>query len=200
MKRLVLIICLFIFSGCSVVRIDTSDINTTIDVVLSKDNNLYNQIGKGYKYYVPRGISYLSSNNYNDILYSDGNNYYLYIDIISYYNKIEKEYQINNDAYISREIKSNDKTGYVEINVQDNGLYFVEFMYNYSKIEAIVEEKDIEDVILYSSYILSTIKYNDDVIKLVIDEEFLVTEETYDIFVSKKESNEFLKLEEEVVE
>ncbi len=200
MKKLLLILCILIFSGCSVVRIDTSDINNTIEVVLSKDNELYNQIGKGYKYYVPRGISYLSSNDYNDILYSNGNSYYLYVDVVSYYNKITKEYEINEEAYVSRIVDINDKTGYLEINQQDNGLYFVEFMYNYSKIETVVSENDIEDVILYSSYILSTVKYNDEVIKLVIDDEFLILEESYDIFTSKKESDGFLRLEGEVLE
>ena len=32
----------------------------------------------------------------------------------------------------------------------------------------------------------------------MLDEEFLVSEEKYDIFVSKKDTNDFLKLEDEV--
>ncbi len=200
MKRLILVAMILVFTGCSVVRIDTSNVNNTVDVVLSKNNTLYNQIGQGYKYYVPRGISYQASNEYNDVLYSNGYNYYLYIDIVSYYHQKEVTYQINENAYISREIDINDKQGYLEINQQSNGLYYIEFMYNYAKIETLIAEEYIEDAILYSSYILSTIKFNDNVIKLTLNDEFLVTEEKYDIFTSKKNSDGFLKLEEEVIE
>ncbi len=200
MKRLILVIMVLVFSGCSVVRIDTNNINNTIEVVLSKNNTLFNQIGQGYKYYVPRGISYLESNEYNDILYSNGNNYYLYIDVVSYYHKKEVIYEINEEAYISRNININEKNGYLEINQQSSGLYYIEFMYNYAKIETLVSEEYIEDAILYSSYILSTIKFNDNVIELSLNDEFLITEEKYDIFTSKKNSDGFLKLEEEVIE
>ena len=99
MKKMLLCVFLLLLCGCSIVRIDTSSIDNIVGVVLSKSNNLYNQIGKGYKYYIPRGVSYIDTNNYNDVLYSDGNYYYLYIDIISYYYKVVNEYQEDLDAY-----------------------------------------------------------------------------------------------------
>ena len=46
-------------------------------------------------------------------------------------------------------------------------------MYNYAKIESLVIKKDIEDVVLDASYILSTIKFNNNVIKLMLNSEFL---------------------------
>ena len=198
MKKLILIICLLFISGCSVVRIDTTNIDNIISVVLSKDNTLYNQVGKGYKYYVPRGVSYMDTNDYNDVLYSNGQYYYLYIDIISYYHDVTRDYVVNEDAYYSKAININDKFGYLEINKQDNGKYFIEFMYNYSKIESLCDYEDINDIVLNSSYILSTVKFNSNVIKAVLDEEFLSSEEKYDIFTSKQDTNDFLKLEEEV--
>lgn len=187
---------ILLFTGCTIVRIDTSDINNTVDIVLSKNNNLYNKVGKGYQYYIPKGVVYLSTNAYNDILYSNNNNYYLYIDIISQFYGKEQPYQINEQAYISKEININDKSGYLEINIQEDGNYYVEFMYNYSKIETIVSKNDLKNTILYSSYILSTVKFNDNVIKLMLDDEFLVVEEQYDIFSSKIETDDFLKVEE----
>lgn len=199
MKKLIMIVLLLFVSGCSIVRIDTSNIDNIIDVVLSKDNILYNQIGKGYKYYIPRGVSYMDTSKYNDILYANGNYYYLYIDIISYYYGTSKEYVINNGAYYSKTINLKDKQGYLEINKQGNQ-YFIEFMYNYAKIETIVEEEDINEVILDASYILSTIKFNDNVIKLMLDDEFLEIDERYDIFTSKQETTDFLKLDSEKVE
>ena len=198
MKKILLLCCLLLLAGCSVVRIDTSNVDNIINVVLSKNNDLYNQIGKGYKYYVPRGVTYIDTNDYNDVLYSDGNYYYLYIDVVSYYYKVVKEYEENPDAYYYKKIDINGKQGYLEINKQDNNRYFIEFMYNYSKIEVEADYDDINNIILNTSYILSTVKFNDNIVKVVLDEEFLVSEEKYDIFTSKKETDDFLKLEPEV--
>ncbi len=195
MKKLAILLLVLLLSGCTVVRIDTSDLNNIVDVVLSKDNTLFNQIGKGYKYYIPVGVSYIDTEDFNDILYSNGNYYYLYIAPISYYYNVEKEYVLNNNAYYSRSININGKQGYLEINKQDN-LYFVEFMYNFAKIEALVKKESLEEVILNASYILSTVKFNNNVITMMLDDEFLVLEEKYDIFTSKQETNDFLKLEE----
>lgn len=195
MKKLAILLLVLLLSGCTVVRIDTSDLNNIVDVVLSKDNTLFNQIGKGYKYYIPVGVSYIDTEDFNDILYSNGNYYYLYIAPISYYYNVEKEYVLNNNAYYSRSININGKQGYLEINKQDN-LYFVEFMYNFAKIEALVKKESLEEVILNASYILSTVKFNNNVITMMLDDEFLVLEEKYDIFTSKQETSDFLKLEE----
>lgn len=198
MKKLILIVCLLFVSGCSVVRIDTTSIDNIVSVVLSKNNTLYNQIGKGYKYYVPNGVNYIDTNEHNDVLYSNGQYYYLYIDIISYYHNVTKDYEINNEAYYSNVININDKVGYLEINEQKNGQYFIEFMYNYAKIEALCDKDDINDIVLNSSYILSTVKFNNNIIRTMLDDDFLVSEEKYDIFISKKDTNDFLILEEEV--
>ena len=198
MKKILLLGCLLLLCGCSIVRIDTGSVDNIVSVVLSKNNDLYNQIGKGYKYYVPRGVSYIDTNDYNDVLYSDGNYYYLYIDVISYYYNVSKEYIEDQNAYYSRKIDINGKQGYLEINQQDNGRYFIEFMYNYAKIEVEADRDDINDIVLNTSYILSTVKFNDNVIKVIFDEDFLVSEEKYDIFTSKKETDNFLKLEDEV--
>lgn len=180
------------------VRIDTTNIDNILSVVLSKDNTLYNQVGKGYKYYIPRGVSYMDTNDYNDVLYSNGQYYYLYIDIISYYHNVIKDYKENENAYYSKAININDKYGYLEINKQENDRYFIEFMYNYAKIEVICDYEDINDIVLNASYILSTVKFNNNVIKAMLDDEFLESEERYDIFESKQDTNDFLKLEEEV--
>ena len=198
MKKVLLLCLLLLLTGCSIVRIDTSSVDNIVHVVLSKDNQLYNHIGKGYKYYIPRGVSYIDTNDYNDVLYSNGIYYYLYIDIISYYYDKVQQYEVNENAYYSKSISIKDKEGYLEINKQDDDRYFIEFMYNYSKIEVIAEYDQINDIVLNATYILSTIKFNDNVIEAMLDDNFLVSEEKYDIFTSKKETNDFLKLEEEV--
>ena len=194
MKKVILIICLLLVSGCSIVRIDTSSIDNIVSIVLSKENNLYNQIGKGYKYYIPRGVSYISTSDYNDTLYSDGIYYYLYVDIVSYYYNKEVTYTENPDSYYSKIFNIDSKKAYLEIN-KENSKYLIEFWYNYSKIEAICNLEDINDIVLYASYILSTVKFNNNVIKTVLDDTFLVADEKYDMFESKKQTDDFLKLD-----
>lgn len=198
MKKIVLIMCLLLLTGCSIVRIDTNDIDNIVNIVLSKDNNLFNQIGRGYKYYVPYGVSYIDTTEYNDTLYSNGDYYYLYIDIVSYYYNKENKYKIDENAYYSKIFEINDKQAYLQINETEDKKYLIQFSYNYSKIEVICDYEEINNSILNSSYILSTVKFNNNVIKTILDEEFLVNEEKYDVFESKNETDDFLKLEEEV--
>lgn len=194
MKKLIILLLIsIVLTGCTAVRIDTKSIDNTMNVVLSKDNKLYNRVGKGYKYYVPRGISYIDTTELNDKLYSNGYYYYLYIDAVSYYHKVKLDYKEKSDLYYSEYININDKEGYLEISKIDNK-YYIQFMYNYAKIEALVREDDINDVVLNASYILSTVKFNDHIIKLMLDEDYFTNvEEKYDIFTSKQEVNNLLK-------
>ena len=193
MKKLILMLLLLVFlTGCTAVRIDTKSIDNIVSVVLSKENTLYNTIGKGYKYYVPRGVVYIDSNEYNEKLYCNGDYYYLYLDVISYYYKKEFTYKENKSLYYSRNIDINNKKGYLEITKMDNKYYLVEFMYNYAKIEALVTEDKINEVVLNATYILSTVKYNNNVIKLILDEDYFTNkEEKYDIFKSTNNSTSF---------
>lgn len=199
-KLLILTLVICLMTGCTVVRIKTDDIDNIINVVLSKDNKLFNRIGKGYKYYIPRGVNYIDTRENNEKLYSNGKYYYLYVDVISYYYKKEFSYEKNNDAYYSRFIDMNNKKGFLEINKMDN-LYLIEYMYNYAKIEALVKKEDINKVVLDATYILSTIKFNSNVIKIMLDDDlFINKEEKYDIFTPKKETNNFIEYIEDMEE
>ena len=63
-------------------------------------------------------------------------------------------------------------------------------MYNYAKIEAMVDEKSINEVVLNASYILSTVKFNNKVIKLMLNENYFTNkEEKYDIFEDKENNS-----------
>ncbi len=185
MKKLaILLLCLFLFTGCTVVRIDTESIDNILSVVLSKNNKLYNRVGKGYKYYVPRGVTYIDTVDLNDKLYSNGNYYYLYIDAVSYFYKKKTPYEEKSNVYYSKKLDGK-KQGYLEINEVD-GKYKIDFFYNYAKIEAIVPKKDLESAILNSTYILSTVKFNDNIIALMLkDDYFTNKEEKYQKFIPK---------------
>ena len=94
----------------------------------------------------------------------------MYIDIISYYNNITPEYTYNGDAYLSQIINFNNKEGYLEITKKENGTFLVEMMYNYAKIEVLVQEQDLKSSVINISYILSSIRYNRNVIEAKLDE------------------------------
>ena len=198
MKKILLLgLAALILTGCTIVRIDTTSIDNILNVVLSKENTLYNRVGRGYKYYVPRGVTYIDSSGSNDKLYSNGVYYYLYLDEISYYYQKSLDYKEDDSKYYSRRIDNDGKLGYLEITKQDD-LYLIEFVYNYARIEALVPEEDINDTVLNSSYILSTIKYNSNIIKLSLEDDFLKNkEEKYNVFSSKNNNNDsFLRYEE----
>lgn len=193
-KYLALLLILLTLSGCTIVRINADDIDTIVNVVLSKNNTLYNQVGKGYKYYIPRGVNYIDTVDFNEKLYSEGNYYYLYIDAVSYYNETEPIYTYNPDIYYSREFVINDKKGYLEITKTNNDKYLINFVYNYARIQALVKEEEINKVVLNSSYILSTVKFNPNVIKLMLNEEYFTNkEERYTVFEKKNDNNNFLQ-------
>lgn len=199
MKRNIILICIavILLTGCTIVRIDTTSIDNIVNVITSKEGSLYNHVGRGYKYYVPRGVTYIDSSGSNDKLYSDGVYYYLYLDEVSYYYKKAIDYKEDSSKFYSKKIENGDKVGYLEISKKNN-LYLVEFVYNYAKIEALVPEKELNDTVLNSSYILSTIKYNSNIIKLSLEEDFLKNkEEKYNVFTQKtKDENSFLRYEE----
>lgn len=191
MKKITILFMILLLTGCTIVRIDTQSIDNIINVVLSKENNIYNRVGKGYKYYIPRGVSYLDTTELNDKLYSNGVYYYLYIDAVSYYYKTKTEYIENNELYYSKKI-TGDKEGYLEIKKEENDYYIV-FVYNHAKIEAKVNKDKIEEVVLNASYILSTVKFNDNIVGLMLDNDYFINkEEQYDTFSKKNENNNFL--------
>ncbi len=198
MKKIILLgLITLILTGCTIVRIDTTSIDNIVSVVLSKENTLYNRVGRGYKYYVPRGVTYIDSSGTNDKLYSNGVYYYLYLDEISYYYKKSINFKPDNNKYYSKKIENGDNIGYLEITKLDD-LYLIEFVYNYARIEALVPKTDINDTVLNSSYILSTIKYNSNIIKLSLEDDFLKNkEEEYDVFSKKNQNdNNFLQYKE----
>ena len=199
-KVLLLLVSCLLITGCTVVRIDTKSIPNITSVILQKENTLYNHVGRGYKYYIPRGVTYIDSIGLNDVLYSNGNYYYLYIDAPGYINKIEPAYEEDDSIYYSQKLDFNGKTGYLDIKKQGDK-YLITFVYNYASLEALVDENKVNEVVTDASYILSTVKYNDKVIALMLDDDYFVNrEEQYKVFESKKTNNNFLKAPEEEIE
>lgn len=194
MKKLfvLLLISLFFITGCNIKEINANDLNKLTDNILSKKLGLYNRVSSGYKYYAPRGIRVIDSTDYNEKLFSDGVKYYLYVDVVSYFFKKELKYEVNEEAYFSKKLDYKGKKGYLEITKNKN-IYFIEMMFNYSKIEAYVSQSDINKTVLNASYILNSLVFNDSLISLAFDEnKSSFNEEDFKIFEPKRQEGNFI--------
>ena len=195
MKKRALLILLVVFfvTGCSVIKLDSID--NIVDNVLLQKNKLSNLSFNGYSYYVPNTLKVVNKNDYNTVLIDEyGNNYYIYIDAVGYFNESENTYEEDKDSYYSKKIESKDgkKDGYLEIN-EVNGKYFVEAVYNYGKIEVYTKERYLNDTVLNVSEVLSSLKYNDKVLASLIGENVLnYKEESFNIFTTKKTTSNYL--------
>lgn len=183
-KAIVLLsIVLLLMTGCSIKKLDDKDFESNMNVLLSEKVSNSNVNFEGYKYYVPEGLKFVNKEEYNAIFKDRFNNkYYLYVDVISYYHKIENTYKINQDAYYSKVIDYNDKTGYLEI-IESGSKYYVEFMFNYAKIEVLVDKDQLVNAMNNMCYVLRSIKFNDKVLESLVGDNVLsYTEENFTLF------------------
>lgn len=195
MKRIIVLlsIVMLLMTGCSVVRLDDTDISKNMKMLLSKKVNMYNVYYEGYKYYLPKGVFFVSKEDYNALLRDrNNNNYYLYVDAISYYHKVKNNYKVSNDAHYSRKLDYNNKTGYIQVDEADSK-YFVQFVFNYVKIEAYVEKDQLTDVVNNMCYILRSVKFNNAVLESLIGDNILdYKEEDYTLFKADSSKESFL--------
>ena len=169
-KIIVLLSVVMIFiTGCSVYKLDNKNIEKNIKRLMSEKVSLYNVFYEGYKYYLPKGIGFIDKEDYNAILKDMNNNrYYLYVDVIGYYNKIENDYEVDSK-------------------------YFIQFVYNYAKMEAYVSKKDLVSTVNNMCSILRTMKYNKSVLESLIGENKLdYKEEDYTLFKADSSKESFL--------
>ena len=185
---------------CGCKSVQKKDIMEIIDYANSKKVNVYNTYRKGYKYNLPKGLGVLDSTDYNEELISGNYKYYLYIDAVSYYNKVIETYEVKRSAYYSKPIAFEDKYGYIEINELQNGKYLVEIMYNYAKIEVIVKKADLKVCVANSISILTSIKFNDNVLKKMLEEETSqFGDMEFNIFETVSDNSEYLQAMEDNV-
>ena len=192
-----LLTSLMFLTGCTVEEQNIKDIDKMINTILGNKLNLYNQISNGYKYYLPRGVRVIDNKNYNEKLYSKGNTYYLFVDIVSYQYKSDFTYEPNDKVYFSKKLDYNKQKGYIEISKKDN-LYFVEMMYNYAKIEALVPKNDIPETVINASYILGSLDFNEKVLKILFEEENNdFQEKPFELFKPRRKEGNFLDYDKE---
>lgn len=194
MKKIILIIIILVLTaGCTNInKLSYDDIVNNITTMSTKDN-IYRT---GYSYYLHRGMKVADSTLYNEVIEDANSKYYLYVDVVSFYKKITKEYEINNNAIYSSKINYNDKFGYVEVNLLKNDKYLVEIMYNYAKIEVIVDKSKCKEAMLSIINILKSVEYNDSIIANLMGDDILnFNEEEFNIFNTKGSESNYLTVD-----
>ncbi len=196
MKKLIVLLSVLVFltTGCSSVYImNISDIDQTIEDIIYDSPKMHNVNYEGYKYYVPNGLKFINKEEYNATFKDKYNNYYyIYVDAISFYHKVKSKYKKDNDIYLSKELKHDNKFGYFEITEKEDK-YFIEAMYNYMKVEAYISKDTLEESVMNISSLLSNIKYNRKVLGTLIGNKKLnYKEEKYSILNPNKNADSFL--------
>ncbi len=194
-KILILVVMSLFICGCSIEKLNVNHYDELVDKVLLKKHNLKNRAFQGYSYYIPHGLSFLNQEEENSLLIDQYQNYYyVYVDVVSYYNQVSSTYKKDKNSYYSLKIedKNGKKNGYLEIN-QVEGQYFVEAMYNYAKIEVYTTKKYLSDVVINVCEMLSSVKYNHKVLATTIGDKVLdYKEESFNIFTTKKSNSNYL--------
>lgn len=194
MKKItIMLLSILLLAGCTAIDISKMESYQIMEEILSKNVEMYNNSFEGYKLYIPQGLKVIDKNNNNIKIYGNKETLYLYVDIVSYYYKEKQEFKEVTSYVLSKSIEYNGKKGYINVSERDDK-YLLEMVYNYSKVEALVSKENLNTVILNTTYILSSIKYNDSVISLLIDKSVTnYKEEKIDIFGSVGESSSFLE-------
>ncbi len=185
-KYIFLILLMIIITGCT--TLNQQGIDELLPTMLNRKNNLYNVVFDGYKYYVPHGMKLENKEEYNATLLDENNQtYYFYVDAISFYNKEKLTYHTSQDAYYSKELSYQNKEGYLEIHqIGKSDTYFIEYMYNYGKIETYTTKDKINESVIEASTILSSLRFNRTVLETIIGNKVLnYKEETYNVMKPK---------------
>lgn len=197
-KKLILIICLLLLSGCKQI----TDNNNYIDKVYNclKKEKITNEVSLGYKYYIPKGVKKIKDFDYNQVFLVDDCYLYLYVDIISFYHNKELKISNNDTAYYYETFGFDGKKGYIQI-LESDEEYYLNIIYNYSKIEGYIPKAKINKVITLSSIILNSIEYNHTVIEKVLKGDLgQFSEFTYEVDKPEGASSNFSQILEEYVQ
>ena len=167
MKKIIIIISIFLLTGCTTALSSNLTIENSILHVLQTGEKTQNTFNKGYKYYKPRDFTVIEDNELNQVLLNNGYKFYLSIDLNAYHEKTSPT-TIRENIYLNYNFNYNNINGYLQLRQTKNGYFYVRMLYNYSCIEVRVKESDLKKAVIDSSIILSSIKYNDKVIEKLI--------------------------------
>ncbi|MEG2457687.1 MAG: hypothetical protein RSB41_02215 [Bacilli bacterium] len=183
-KFLIFIPLFLVIIGCTNQNINYMSIDEEIESVVSKDIKLYNNNNVGYRFYLPRNFTVKTNDTFNQILSNRGMEYYLYVDVVSYYNKKEYVYKKNDNAYIDKTFNGLKGKGELYVLKKDKD-FLIKLCYNYAIIEVRVDSESLKNSIVYMLSILNSIQYNDAVISNLVGSNNILDakEKKYGLFI-----------------
>lgn len=192
MKKYVIVSIMLLLFVCGCTNINNLSYDEVVDKVLVNDVSKPNTAFKGYKLYLPKDMTLLNDSSSNNVLYSNNDKYYLYVDLVSYYNKVNNEYKINDDKEVvySKVLNDDGKNGYILV-TKHKSEYFIEVMYNYAKIEVI--SSSVNSAISKSLIVLKSIVYNDSVVSVMIGDSIDYNEEKFELLGPSVNTDQFLE-------
>ena len=162
-----LMVIMLLLTGCNKI---TNNLDTVVDGVFTLDKVDVNTVSTNYELFIPSGVTQVNDREYNQKFKIKNRYIYLYVDTISYFYKNSLNYkQSDNYNYYFKNIDFNGKNGYIGINKLEDDSFFVEIVYNYSKIEFYSNQEDLPVMLANSLIIIKSIKYNDSLIKMQLD-------------------------------
>lgn len=198
MKKIIIPLLMIIaLTGCSKINNKTTNYIDVINDIISYDNKKVNTSSYGYNYYLPIGVNVVYDGKLNKEFKVKDNKLMLYVDVVSYFYKNSLNYEFDNtNSYYYSKLNN----GYILINEEDN-TYYLKIIYNYAKIESYVKKEDLVDVISYSTIILNSISYNDNLISNIIEKgENYNNEITYEIDKPNNSESKFREYLQEYVQ
>ena len=133
MKKKFFLFLILPFFLCGCTKINNGSYDMLIAEAMNSNGKAVNTYRAGYKFYLPKGVKIIHHEGSNEILGVEDDIYYLYVDRVSYFNRIKEKYEEKTDVYYSRALEKDNLFGYLEIKITENNKYFVEIMYNYSR-------------------------------------------------------------------
>jgi len=198
MKKFLLpLFIILLLTGCTKIDKNTKEYKDIVESILISDNHNVNTASVGYKYYIPIGVDLNYDSDFNKEFKVKDTKIILYVDIVSYYYKNELNYEEeNNNLYYYSKIKD----GYISI-IENEENYYLKIIYNYAKVEAYVKKDKLVDIIAYSTIILNSITYNDNLISNFIEKNISFGNEiTYEIDKPENSESKFSQYLQEYVQ
>lgn len=195
MKKIWILICLSICTtACSIEKININDFDEIFESLINQELNS-NMDANGYKYYLPTQVLLEDVLSNNHVLYSEGINYYMYVDTVGYFYKNVDEIEDNQEGvFYFKKLEYNNKIGYIKIEEYNMDSYHIVVNFNYVTLETVVLEKNIENSIYLMMEISNNVQYNDEVIEKTISLINNVSKsELYDIFAKDEEQVDYLE-------
>lgn len=189
-KIIILTLILTLLSACSFKRVDNDSYEDIIKTYIEGNPEKVNQYFGAYKFYLPDGVIIKDKVDNNLHFAFAGESMYMYLDVISHYEKAEDnfEYKLDNGYYL--DLQYQDKKGSFTLQQQEDKYYYI-YSYNYAKIEGYCKTERINECLINSSKILVSLKYDDKVIESLIGEDQVeFQEKNIDIFKQQQGQSE----------